>query len=152
MNRHNHYSTKCPLTSLTTLFNTVWLGFCLEFMLTTPVTLSWWPHTGSSLGCAPGCYAGGCEFETPTGPTLRVFRKSDHLQMKLQRQHFLLSYFVFSDKDDKREVPSHNSLNVDNSVGHQKTHALFEKRVGCCGCLSYVNGGVGETWHTSCKC
>ena len=25
------------------------------------------------------------------------------------------------------EVPSHNSLNVDNSVGHKGTHALFEK-------------------------
>ena len=30
--------------------------------------------TGSSLGCSPGCDAGGCEFETPTGPTLRVFK------------------------------------------------------------------------------
>ena len=28
----------------------------------------------SSLGCAPGCDAGGREFETPTGPTLRVFK------------------------------------------------------------------------------
>ena len=32
------------------------------------------PRTGSSLGCASGCDAGGCEFETPTGPTLRVFK------------------------------------------------------------------------------
>ena len=24
--------------------------------------------------CAPGCDAGGREFETPTGPTLRVFK------------------------------------------------------------------------------
>ena len=31
-------------------------------------------RTGSSLGCAPGCDAGGREFETPTGPTLRVFK------------------------------------------------------------------------------
>ena len=29
---------------------------------------------GSSLGCAPGCDAGGHEFKTPTGPTLRVFK------------------------------------------------------------------------------
>ena len=28
-----------------------------------------------------------------------------------------LDFQVFSDKDDKQEVPSHNSLNVDNSVG-----------------------------------
>ena len=28
-----------------------------------------------------------------------------------------LDFLVFSDKDDKPEVPSHNSLNVDNSVG-----------------------------------
>ena len=27
-----------------------------------------------SLGCAPGCDAGGREFETSTGPTLRVFK------------------------------------------------------------------------------
>ena len=32
------------------------------------------PRTGSSLGCAPGCDAGGREFETPTGPTLRVLK------------------------------------------------------------------------------
>ena len=25
------------------------------------------PTTGSSLGCAPGCHAGGREFETPAG-------------------------------------------------------------------------------------
>jgi len=29
---------------------------------------------GGSLGCAPGCDAGGREFETPTGPTLKVFK------------------------------------------------------------------------------
>ena len=32
------------------------------------------PRTGGSLGCALGCDAGGREFETPTGPTLRVFK------------------------------------------------------------------------------
>ena len=32
------------------------------------------PRTGGSLGCAPGCDAGGHEFETSTGPTLRVFK------------------------------------------------------------------------------
>jgi len=32
------------------------------------------PHTGSSLDCALGCDAGGHEFETPTGPALRVFK------------------------------------------------------------------------------
>ena len=32
------------------------------------------PRTVGSLGCAPGCDAGGREFETPTGPTLRVFK------------------------------------------------------------------------------
>ena len=32
------------------------------------------PRTGGSLGCAPGCDAGGREFVTPTGPTLRVFK------------------------------------------------------------------------------
>ena len=30
--------------------------------------------TGCSFGCALGCDAGGREFETPTGPTLRVFK------------------------------------------------------------------------------
>ena len=30
--------------------------------------------TGGSLGCAPGGDAGGREFETPTGPTLRVLK------------------------------------------------------------------------------
>ena len=34
----------------------------------------WTPRTGDSLGCAPGCDAGGREFETPTGPTLGVFK------------------------------------------------------------------------------
>ena len=38
-----------------------------------------------------------------------------------------LDFLVFSDKDDKPEVPSHNSLNVDNSVGRKKNPALFEK-------------------------
>ena len=28
-----------------------------------------------------------------------------------------LDFLVFSDKDDKPEIPCHNSLNVDNSVG-----------------------------------
>ena len=32
------------------------------------------PRTGGSFGCARGCDAGGREFETPTGPTLRVFK------------------------------------------------------------------------------
>ena len=32
------------------------------------------PRTGGSLGCAPICDAGGREFETPTGPTLRVLK------------------------------------------------------------------------------
>ena len=32
------------------------------------------PRTGCSLGFAPGCDAGGREFEAPTGPTLRVFK------------------------------------------------------------------------------
>jgi len=32
------------------------------------------PRTGGSLGCAPGCDAGGREFVTPTGPILRVFK------------------------------------------------------------------------------
>ena len=32
------------------------------------------PRNGGSLGCAPGCDAEGREFETPTGPTLRVFK------------------------------------------------------------------------------
>ena len=32
------------------------------------------PCIGGSLGCAPGCDAGGREFETPTRPTLRVFK------------------------------------------------------------------------------
>ena len=36
-----------------------------------------------------------------------------------------LDFLVFSDKDDKPEVPSHNYLNVDNSVGRYRTHALF---------------------------
>ena len=30
--------------------------------------------SNGSFGCAPGCDAGGREFETPTGPTLRVFK------------------------------------------------------------------------------
>ena len=38
-----------------------------------------------------------------------------------------LNNFLVSDKDAKSEVPSHNSLNVDNSVGRKRTHALFEK-------------------------
>ena len=29
--------------------------------------------------------------------------------------------------DDKPEVPSHNTFNVDISVGRKRTHALFEK-------------------------
>ena len=31
-------------------------------------------HTGGSFGCAPGGDAGGSDFETPTGPTLRVLK------------------------------------------------------------------------------
>ena len=31
-------------------------------------------RTGGSLGRAPGCDARGREFETPAGPTLRVFK------------------------------------------------------------------------------
>ena len=38
------------------------------------VSIAYEPRTGSSLGCAPGCDAGGREFETPTGPTLRVLK------------------------------------------------------------------------------
>ena len=39
---------------------------CLPLILRGPVDLS--------LGCALGCHAGGREFETPTGPTLTVFK------------------------------------------------------------------------------
>ena len=69
-------------------------------------------RTGGSLGCAPGCDAGGREFETPIGPTLR--------EEKVLPCNFIckwLDFLIFSDKDDKPEVPSHSSLNVDNSVG-----------------------------------
>ena len=38
-----------------------------------------------------------------------------------------LDFLDFSDKDDRLEVPSDNSLNVDNSVGRKRTHPLFEK-------------------------
>ena len=38
-----------------------------------------------------------------------------------------MDFLVSSEKDDKPEVPSYNSLNVDNSVGRKGTHALFEK-------------------------
>ena len=63
-----------------------------------------------------------------------------------------LDFLVFSDKDDKSEVPSHNSLNVDNSVGRKRTHALFEKsRVIPVLWLSFAcewgGGGVGEVEH-----
>ena len=34
---------------------------------------------------------------------------------------------VFTDKDDKPEVLSHNSLKIDNCGGRKRTHALFEK-------------------------
>ena len=107
------------------------------------------PRTGGSLGCAPGCDAEGREFETPTGPTLRVFKL---LRRKCCLCNFIckwLVFLVFSDKDDKSEVPSHNSLNVDNSVGRKRT-THYSKRVGwsrCCGCLSYANRGVGEVGH-----
>ena len=70
------------------------------------------PRTGGSLGCAPGCDTGGRGFETPTGPTLR--------EEKVLPCNFIskwLDFLVFSDKDDKPEVPSPSSLNVDNSVG-----------------------------------
>ena len=62
-----------------------------------------------------------------------------------------LDFLVFSDKDDKLEVPSHNSLNVDNSVGRKRTHTLFEKsRVIPVLWLSFIHewgGGVGEVGH-----
>ena len=47
-------------------------------------------------------------------------------RIKYQTEQWL-DFLVFSDMDDKSEVPSHNSLNVDNSVGRKRTHALFEK-------------------------
>ena len=34
----------------------------------------WTPRPGDSLGSAPGCDKGSREFETPTRPTLRVFK------------------------------------------------------------------------------
>ena len=55
--------------------------------------------TGSSIGCAPGCYAGGREFETPTGPTLRIFKL---LRRKCCLCNFIckwLDFLVFSHKD-----------------------------------------------------
>ena len=48
------------------------------------------------------------------------------------------------------EVPSHSSLNVDNSAGRKRTHALFEKsRVIQVLWLSFVCkwGGGGEVGH-----
>ena len=39
-----------------------------------PVANCFLPSVGGSLGCAQGCDTGGREFETPTGPTLRVFK------------------------------------------------------------------------------
>ena len=52
------------------VIETQWLSWLSVMMSCGSVA----PRTGSSLGCAPGCDAGGREFETPTGPTLRVFK------------------------------------------------------------------------------
>ena len=54
---------------------------------------------------------------------------------------------LLSDKDDK--VPSHNSLNVDNSVGRKRTHALFEKSrvIPVLWLMQMGGGGVGEVGH-----
>ena len=91
--------------------------FCVCFKLFAFLLLlqpSGYRDTGSSLGCAPGCYTEGRAFETPTGPTLRVFKITEEKVPPLQ---FICKWLVFSDNDDKPEVPSHNSLNIDNSVG-----------------------------------
>ena len=56
-----------------------------------------------------------------------------------------LDFLVFSDKDVNPGVPSHNSLNVDNSMGRKSTHgdppavAVFRMRMG---------GGGWVRWGT----
>ena len=56
-----------------------------------------------------------------------------------------LDFLVFSDKDDKPGVPSHNSSNVDDSMGRKSTHgdpravAVFRMRMG---------GGGWVRWGT----
>ena len=55
-----------------------------------------------------------------------------------------LDFLVSSHKDDKPEVPSHNSLNVEKFCGTLKNPRTIRIRVGwsrCCGCLSYANEG-----------
>ena len=99
--------------------------------------------TGSSIGCAPGSDA------------VRVFKQ---LRRKccLRVCNFIcnwLDFLVFSDKDDKPEVPSHNSLNVDNSVGRKRTYALrtIRKEEADPGAAAVfrmpTGGGVGEVGH-----
>ena len=62
------------------------------------------------------------------------------------------SFLVFSDKDDKLEVPSHNSLNVDNSVGRQRTHTLYSYKSRAIPVLwlsfvcKWLVGEVGHLW------
>ena len=53
-------------------FHTVWVDFHGKKQHN--CTFMGLPRTGGSLGCAPGWDTEGCEFETPTGPTLRVFK------------------------------------------------------------------------------
>ena len=61
------YQFISPVLQLTQTFS-LSLRSCFDVYDTQVVTL---PRTGGSLGCAPGYDAGGSEFDTPTGPTLR---------------------------------------------------------------------------------
>ena len=68
-------------------------------------------RTGGSLGCAPGWDAGDSDRTNTQG--LKITEEKSAAFVISSTNDFL----VFSDKDDKPEGPSHNSLNVDNSVG-----------------------------------
>ena len=50
------------------------LGLVIHLVTSLIEVLLSFTRTGGSLGCAPGCDAGGREFETPTGPTLGFFK------------------------------------------------------------------------------
>ena len=56
-------------------------------------------------------------------------RQHQHRKRKLFQNFICIwsDFLVFSNKDDKPEVPSHNTLNVDNSVGRERTHAPCAK-------------------------
>ena len=98
----------------------------------------------SSVGRAPVCRAGGCGFKP------RPDQYSGSLNNLYNDICKWLDFLVFSDKDEKPQVPSHSTFTDLFLWGVKEPTLLFKKSRVCrlrwCG-QPLLGCGIGQGWH-----